>query len=274
MTLFESVLLGVVQGLGEFLPISSSAHLVIAPWLFDFHDPGLTFDVALHFGTLVAIVAFFWRDWWQIFSGSCLYLFKKESLTTEVSLKMAHNSWRLLVYLVLATIPGALIGKLFEELAETSFRAPLLIAFNMSLMGGFLFWADSKKIGETDLSQITLKQALAIGFSQALAIVPGVSRSGVTMTTGLMLGLNRVTSARFSFLLAMPITVGACLLKAKDFFSEAPTQEALIGIFVSAIVGFLSIKYLLKYVQVKNYKPFCYYRFAFTLVVVLIYFLR
>ncbi|EKD42185.1 MAG: hypothetical protein ACD_73C00279G0004 [uncultured bacterium] len=274
MSLFQSVLLGAVQGLGEFLPISSSAHLVMTPWLFGFSDPGLTFDVALHFGTLIAIVAFFWRDWWQISVGSFRYLFQKKSLQDESDLKKNQYSWRLMVYLVLATIPGALIGKLFEEMAETSFRHPLLIAFNMSLMGSVLFWADSKKQGVTDLPSINLKQALVIGFSQALAIVPGVSRSGITMTTGLILGLNRITSARFSFLLAMPITFGACLLKAKDFFSVTPSFEAMVGILVSALVGFLSIKYLLKYVQVKDYRPFCYYRFLFTFVVLLVYFLR
>ncbi len=270
MTYAQAVLLGLVQGLGEFLPISSSAHLIITPWLFGFPDPGLTFDVALHFGTLFALVAYFWRDWFDILSGAFKALFKKSSSKSFLE----NYELKLLVFLALASVPAAIAGVLLEKFAESTLRNPLIIAFDMIFLGLFLFWADRGDQGPTDLKGMTLKKSLAIGFSQALALAPGVSRSGVTMTTGLFLGLNRVTAARFSFLLAAPITFGACLMKAKHFIQGGVDGPAIVGILVSALSGFLSIKYLLKYVQFKNYRPFVYYRVVFSIMVVVVYFLR
>lgn len=249
MTYFQSILLGIVQGLGEFLPISSSAHLVITPWLFKFPDPGLTFDVALHFGTLLALLAYFWKDWIRI-------ILEKRSLFFIV---------------VLATIPGAAVGYLLDELAETAFRHPLLVALNMSLLGGVLLYADGKKRRERTMEQMGLRDALIIGASQALALVPGVSRAGVTITAGLFCGFSRSTAAFFSFLLAMPITLGACVFKMKHLFQNGAGGVEWTGIAVSAVVGFLSIKYLLRYVQTHNYRIFVYYRFGFTLLVLVFY---
>lgn len=249
MTYLQSILLGIVQGLGEFLPISSSAHLVITPWLFKFPDPGLTFDVALHFGTLLALLAYFWKDW----------------------IRIILEKRRLFFIVVLATIPGAAVGYLLDELAETAFRHPLLVALNMSLLGGVLFYADGKKRRERTMEQVGLRSALIIGFSQALALVPGVSRSGVTITAGLFCGLSRTTSAFFSFLLAMPITFGACVFKMRHLFEDGAGGVEWTGIAVSAVVGFLSIKYLLRYVQTHNYRIFVYYRFGFTILVLVYY---
>lgn len=267
MSYFESFILGLVQGLGEFLPISSSAHLVIAPWFFEFRDPGLAFDVALHFGTLLAVIFYFWKDWRQIAKGTCSYLFKKR--------EEDRFSFLLLLYIILATIPGALAGYFLNDLAEHELRHPLFVAFNMIALGALLFWAD-RRVDHTqkNLTHMTLIFALLIGVLQALALFPGVSRSGVTITTALFLGFNRVDSARFSFLLATPITFGACVLKAPYFLEALQDPGALIGIATATLFGFLSIKYLLKLVANFSYKIFCYYRFVFGIGVIGLYFLR
>lgn len=267
MSYFESFILGLVQGLGEFLPISSSAHLVIAPWFFEFTDPGLAFDVALHFGTLLAVVFYFWKDWSHIAKGTWNYFFKKRGED--------RFSFLLLVYLIVATIPGALAGYFLNDLAEHELRHPLLVAFNMIFLGALLFWAD-RRVDHTqkNLQHMTFAFAVVIGVLQALALFPGVSRSGITIMTALLLGFNRVDSARFSFLLATPITFGACLLKAPYFLAALQNPQALIGIVTATLFGFLSIKYLLKLVANFSYKIFCYYRFVFGVVVIILYCLR
>ncbi len=266
MTLGQAVLLGVVQGLGEFLPISSSAHLVIVPWLGKFEDPGLTFDVALHFGTLFAIIFYFFKDWMRLLKAAFSSISKKRSAYTLDE--------KLFWYLMWASIPGAAIGYLLEKHAETTFRSPLLIAFTMSAMGILLWLVDQVSKKKKNLGQVSFLDSFLIGLSQALAIIPGVSRSGVTITTGLFRGLDRTTAARFSFLLAAPITAGACLLKAKEFFHTGISLESLVGVGVSALFGFLSIKYMLAYLQKYTYRIFVIYRFLFALIVVFVYFLR
>ncbi len=267
MLLWQSVLLGIVQGLGEFLPISSSAHLVIVPWLFGFEDPGLTFDVALHFGTLIAVLAYFWKDWILLIQAAFNSLFKKKDFP------YSHEE-KLFWFLVFASIPGAAVGYLLEKYAESAFRSPLLIAFTMTLMGILLWWVDSISKKTKDLQQITFLDSLWIGLSQALAIIPGVSRSGITITTALALGLNRTAAARFSFLLSTPIIAGAALLKAKAFFKTGITPESLIGIGVSALFGLLSIKYMLAYLQKYTYRVFVVYRFAFSILILAFFFWR
>lgn len=265
MLLWQSVLLGLVQGLGEFLPISSSAHLVIVPWLFNFPDPGLTFDVALHFGTLIAILTYFWKDWLILFKAAFNSLNKKNRPYTQDE--------KLFWYLVFASVPGAAMGYMLEKYAETLFRSPLLIAFTMTVMGVLLWWIDSISKKNSNLENITFKQSFFIGLSQALAIIPGVSRSGVTISTGLALGLTRTAAARFSFLLATPITAGAALLKAKTFIQTGVSVESIVGIFVSAVFGLLSIKYMLVYLQKYTYRIFVVYRFLFSMVVLFVYFI-
>lgn len=271
MSYVESFILGLVQGLGEFLPISSSAHLVIAPWFFDFRDPGLAFDVALHLGTLMAVLFYFWKDWLSIAQGSLKFLFGKNP-----SEKSTHrSSWNLLWYLVVATIPAALAGVLLEDLAEGTLRHPLLVAANMIALGALLWHADGKGArSHSGLENMTLKMALLIGASQALALFPGVSRSGITITTALLLGFSRMGAARFSFLLSTPITLGACVLKYKYFLEILHDPQAFVGIATAAIFGFLSIKYLMKLVQNFSYRVFCYYRFLFGITVVVLYFWR
>ncbi|MEN6331403.1 MAG: undecaprenyl-diphosphate phosphatase [Smithella sp.] len=249
MTALQATILGLVQGLGEFLPISSSAHLVLVPWLFKWEDPGLTFDIALHFGTLVAVALYFWQDWLRLLSKGF----------TDIKSADGKLFW----YLVLATIPGAAIGFILEEHAETIFRNPVLIAFMLVLLGVILYWADRRGAQKTDVSHITLKTSFLIGLSQALAIIPGVSRSGITMTTALLLGMTRVGAARFSFLLSAPIIFGAAAIKMPQIIANPSliTTEFIIGMVVSCITGIASIGFLLHYVQVKTFLPFVWYRF-------------
>jgi len=258
MTTLQSIIMGTVQGLGEFLPISSSAHLVLVPWLFQWQDPGLTFDIALHFGTLIAVVIYFWRDW--------LHLLAKGFSAARSS------QGKLFWYLVAATIPGALVGFLLESYAETIFRNPFLIAFMLIALGVILYWADRKGAKNTEISNITFKTSFLIGISQALAIIPGVSRSGITMTTGLLLGLTRAGATRFSFLLSAPIIFGAAVVKMPHVLShpEMITLNFLLGIIVSCITGLASIGFLLRYVQTRTFLPFVWYRFILGALVIIV----
>ncbi len=262
MTIWQAVVLGLVQGLGEFLPISSSAHLVLVPWIFGWPDPGLTFDVALHLGTLVAVVAFFWRDWLNLIAGAF-----RGSRTVE---------GRLFWYLVLASVPGAVFGFLMESKAETVFRNPALIAAMLIIMGAVLYLADHNGAKRINIEKIGLGRSLLIGLSQALAIIPGVSRSGITMTTGLFTGLTREGAARFSFLLSVPIILGAGLVKIPDLLAqpEMVNLAFLTGMIISAVSGVASISFLLRYVRTKSYLPFVWYRFALGVLVLMLFFLQ
>ncbi|HVP80243.1 MAG TPA: undecaprenyl-diphosphate phosphatase [Thermodesulfobacteriota bacterium] len=262
MTILQAVILGLAQGLGEFLPISSSAHLVLIPWLFRWTDPGLTFDVALHVGTLVAVVLYFWKDWWELII---------KGFTDARSLK-----GRLFWYLVVATVPGAIGGFLLEKKAETVFRSPILIAMMLIFMGILLYWADRRSTKKMEMSKITFTTSLLIGISQVLAIIPGVSRSGITMTTGLLTGLTREGAARFSFLLSTPIILGAAMVKLPGVVSNPSviTADFIIGMLVSCITGIASIGFLLRYVQTKDFLPFAWYRFILGALVIIVTLVR
>ena len=262
MSTLQAAILGLVQGLGEFLPISSSAHLVLIPWLFKWNDPGLTFDIALHIGTLIAVAIYFWKDWLK--------------LITKGLTDIRSTEGKLFWYLVAATIPGAVVGFLLEKKAETIFREPVLIATMLILLGVLLYWADRKSVKHIEMNRITFRISLFIGLSQALAIIPGVSRSGITMTMGLLMGLSREGAARFSFLLAAPIIFGAALVKLPFLISNPSiiTINFIIGILVSFVIGILSIGFLLRYVQTKNFLPFAWYRFILGSLVIVIVLIR
>jgi undecaprenyl-diphosphatase len=262
MTSFEAVIYGLVQGLGEFLPISSSAHLVLVPWFFGWTDPGLTFDIALHVGTLIAVVAYFWKDWWRL-------IIKGFS-------ERASTEGRMFWYLIIATIPGAIGGFLLEKKAETIFREPLLIAFMLIVMGIVLYTADHYGKKKKEMNSITLPTSLEIGISQILAVIPGVSRSGITMTTGLVTGLTREGAARFSFLLSTPIILGAALVKIPHLISDPSiiTGGFVIGMIVSCVTGFISIGLLLRYIQTRSFLPFVIYRFALGIIIMLVAMVR
>ncbi len=269
MPYFESILLGLVQGLGEFLPISSSAHLVILPWISKFKDPGLAFDVALHLGTLFAVVGYFWREWVELFVAAA----KSVSMCRRADVSTLEKP-KLLLCLVVATVPAALAGALLNDWAESTLRHPLLVAGCMVGLGAVLLWVDSVAKHVKSLNNMTVPLALLIGLAQCLALLPGVSRSGITITMALALGFSRSESARFSFLLSTPIIFGACLFKYKYFLTVFTDSHLLVGVTTAAVFGFLSIKFLMKLVQNYSYAVFAYYRFVFGAVVIVIYFLR
>jgi len=250
MDVVHAVVLGLVQGLGEFLPISSSAHLILVPWLMGWADPGLTFDIALHVGTLIAVIIYFWKDW--------------INLLHKGFTRPKEREGTLFWYLVLATIPGALIGFVLEDIAETVFRHPVLIACMLILLGIILYVVDRRGKKQIDVQHISLKTSFLIGLSQALAIIPGVSRSGVTMTAALALGMTREGAARFSFLLSAPIILGAALVKMPELLAHPSMIDAgfLIGMALSCVSGLLAIGFLLRYVQTRTFLPFVIYRFV------------
>jgi len=266
--IIHPLVLGMVQGLGEFLPISSSAHLIIAPWLFKWDDPGLGFDVALHWGTLLAVLVYFRNDLFLIIRGFWHSLFAStRDLKNNIYQKLA---WLLL----LASVPGAIIGKLLEQKAETAFRNPLLIALTLSIFALVIFTVDRLGKKSKNLDRITWLDAIWVGLSQALAIIPGVSRSGSTMGMGLFLGFKREDAARFSFLMSVPIIFGAGILKVKDFHTGVTTQDLVVGFISAAIFGFLSIKYLLKYLAKHDFKVFVWYRLIMAALILAVLYFR
>ncbi|PYQ13952.1 MAG: undecaprenyl-diphosphatase UppP [Acidobacteria bacterium] len=261
MTATQAIVLGIVQGLGEFLPISSSGHLIVVPWLLGWPEHGLAFDVALHLGTLAAVLFAFAGDWLRLLASAARCLRR--------GAPFAEPEARLLWLLALASIPGAVAGLLLDQWAETVFRAPALVAATMAVMGAVLLVADrGASPAGPGAEQVTLRDATLVGLAQALAIVPGVSRSGSTISAGLFLGYRREEAARFSFLLATPITFGAAMVKVPHFVHSADLSVVLPGMATAAVFGFLAIRLLLAYVRGHDYLPFVVYRFAFAAVVV------
>jgi undecaprenyl-diphosphatase len=268
MELLQAFILGAVQGLGEFLPISSSAHLIITPYLFNWPDQGLAFDIALHWGTLIAVVAYFRKDVWNLIRG----FFHSLMPSTR---NFQENIYQKLSWLIIAaTIPAAIIGKIFEDQVETAFRNPILIAATLSVVGFILLLADKYGHKLKSLDKTSWGNALVIGFAQAIAIVPGISRSGATITAGLAQGLTREAAAKFSFLMSVPIILGAGILKIPDISHIENFAPVVVGFFSAMIFGFLAIKYMLRYIANKSFAIFAWYRFALAIVIVIVYLLR
>ena len=253
MGIVHSVVLGVIQGFTEFLPVSSSAHLYILPWLFHVQYQKLAFDVVLHLGTLVAVVAYLFNDWKRILSGAV-----KEK-----------EERKLLSFILLASLPGAIFGVLFEKQAEEMFRWPPLIAIVMALFGILLWLADILGKKNKDMKTMKWTDALFIGLSQALAIIPGVSRSGSTITAGLLLGLNKEECAKFSFLLSTIIIGGAFLWEGRKISGMVLSNPIplLLGFLTSFVCGYVAIWFLLRYLKRGNFLPFAIYRFLFALAI-------
>jgi undecaprenyl-diphosphatase len=266
MTGPQALVLGLVQGLGEFLPISSSGHLIVVPWLLGWPPQPLAFDVALHLGTLAAVVAAFFGDWRRLIGAGLGSLARRTPFATPES--------RLLWLLAAASVPAAVAGVLLEKKAETIFRAPGLVAATMASLGLVLLVADRRGSGTLAIAHIPVPHALLIGLAQAVALVPGVSRSGATISMALFLGYRRDEAARFSFLLAMPVTLGAAALKVPGLLAGGPSTPVFLGMAAAAVSGFLSIKVLLGYVRTRTYRPFAWYRFAFAAMVVAVMALR
>lgn len=281
MPLYQAIVLAIVQGLTEFLPVSSTAHLWIVPWIFKWDDPGLTFDVALHAGTLVAVLIFFWRYWLEMIK-LILGIGPKPkpvaastpapSVTRSARLpKPDLNSMapigenrRLLWWLIIATIPGGVAGFLFEKAADEKLRSPFIIGPCLIFVG-LLMWLGERVGGENrNLSEVGLVDSLVVGCAQAFAIIPGVSRSGSTMTAGLFRGMDRETAARFSFLLSTPLIAGACLKKGLEIHHHGMPADMkmpfLCGVIVSAVVGYAVIAVLMRYLERRTFTVFVVYR--------------
>jgi len=246
MSIIQALIYGIVQGIAEFLPISSTAHLVLIPWLFGWQDPGVVFDVALHFGTAAAVILFFYKDWLRLISAGFT--------------KPKTQDGKLFWWIVLATIPGGLAGILLDKYME-NFRNPALIAIMLIIMGVILYVTDRLGKNEMDLGNIGTKRSLIVGVSQAFAIIPGISRSGITMSTGRVLGITRDGIAKFTFLLSAPIILADALYHAKDL-NNVPIEITpfLVAMLTAAVVGILSIEFLLSYLKTKGFGIFALYR--------------
>lgn len=257
----SAVVLGLAQGLTEFLPVSSSAHLTLLPWLYGFKDPGLAFDIALHAGSFAAILVALRSDWIELAKG----LVRPEKTFEK----------RLALFLLVTSVPGAMAGYLLEDQAATVFRNPLLVAVMLAAFG-LVLWAVDRVVERAEpIDTMTGRRALWIGLAQAFAIVPGVSRSGATMTAGRALGLSRESAARYSFMAALPIIFGATLFGLRDVsFAALLSADWVLGFAASAISSFLAMRLLLAYVKEHSFAVFLYYRLALSAVVVAVAILR
>ena len=254
MDILQAVVLALVQAFSEFLPISSSAHLVLIRWLLGWQDPGLFFDVALHFGTLLALAAYFARTWVRILglaAGRRLLPPSADHADRDL-----YENPRLLWHLAAGTVPA-------------------LIGFMLIAVGCVIWWADRRAIPRSGLGSLSLYGVMLIGCAQAVALIPGTSRSGITIATGLLLGLQREAAARFSFLLAMPVVLGASLKTGLDMLSGAESVPVAhvplaVGVAVSAVAGYGVIAVFLRYLQTATMAPFVYYRLAFGIIVLVL----
>lgn len=254
MSYIQAVVLGLVQGLGEFLPISSSGHLILVPRLFGWLDQGLAYDVALHWGTLLALAAYFGKEWLGLIKSG----FGRQ----------ANPERSLFWSIALATIPAALAGLLFGHAVEKHLRSPAFIGLTLLAFGLILGWADRRGERTRGIADLGWRGCLWIGAAQALAIVPGVSRSGITLTAGLLLGLRREDAARFSFMMSAPIVLAAGILKLKDLDPGMVGGPFWAGIAVSALSGLAAIWGLLRYLRTRDLMPFVAYRAALGLLLV------
>ncbi|MFH2202583.1 MAG: undecaprenyl-diphosphatase UppP [Elusimicrobiota bacterium] len=258
MSIVQAAVLGLVQGITEFVPVSSSAHLALFPWLLKWPDQGLAYDVALHWGTIIALLIYFRED-------------LKKLITATLR---GGEQRQLALGLVLATVPGALAGLLAEDYIETIFRQPERIALSLIVFGILLGIADRVGRKKLELTAIDWRFCLAIGCAQALAVVPGVSRSGITLTAALFLGLRRYDAARFSFLLAIPIVLGAGVLQLKDLSASGLDAAFWTGIAVSTLSGYAAIHFLLDYLKKSSLIIFAGYRVVLGILIILLALLR
>lgn len=288
MTLLEAIILAAVQGITEFLPISSTAHLILIPWLVGWHDPGLTFDIALHAGTLLAVLVYFARTWWRLFVDSFRCLAHRmqhrgantpgaagaPALAPDVEL-----NFTLMQLLVVGTIPAGFAGYFLESYAESSLRSPYILAGMLIGVSVVMWIADRRPRLVRGIRSVGFVDAIIIGLAQAVSVVPGTSRSGATITAGLFLDLTRESAARFSFLLATPIIGGATVKKALEVWQHglpkgATPADFLVGFAVSALVGYAAIDFLLRYLQVRTLKIFIAYRVVLGVIILAVEFLR
>ncbi|MEZ4506236.1 MAG: undecaprenyl-diphosphatase UppP [Thermomicrobiales bacterium] len=281
MSLIEAIILGIAQGLTEFLPISSSGHLIIIPWLFGWETPGLAFDAALHLGTLLAVFTYFWRELVDIFRAIPTMLRKNVSLLKGPEPGESDDTFyaRLGILIVIGSIPGGVIGLLFQDRLDDFFhsdtneeRAIIVIAVLLAAFAILLWLADKYGKEIRILRSIRVPDAVAIGVAQAIALMPGTSRSGVTLTAGLFRDFTRADAARFSFLLGIPLVTFAGLKGLADLIQSDPSgteiTRIVAGMTASAVSGFLAIRFLLRYLQTKSTAVFVIYRIIASIVLI------
>ena len=266
MEWWQAAILAIIQGLTEFLPVSSSGHLVLVPRLLGWQDQGLAFDVAVHVGTLLAVLVYFRRDLVPLVRGFFAF----------VGGERRDPYARLAINLVVATIPVGVVGLFFNDYIEAHLRSPFVVAFQLALFGIVLYVVDRTARRDRDENSLGLGQALLIGCGQALALVPGTSRSGITMTMGLLTGLTREAAARFAFLLSMPGIILAGGYESYKFASglsstAVPVAEILIGVGVSALVGYACIAWFLRAIARIGFLPFTLYRLALAAFIVVMF---
>ena len=276
MPLFQAIILALVQALTEFLPVSSTAHLVLFPWLLQWQDPGEAFDVALHAGTLVAVLLYFWKDWLTLTLCGLGAKYPSNAPAHEVA---QHK--RLFWYMVIGTIPGAILGKLFDKQIEEHLRLPGIIGVSLVVVALIMWWADSKARLTRSIEQSEMGDAVAIGTAQALALWPGVSRSGITITAGLFRRFTREAATRFSFLLSAPLIAGAVVSKVPALMKmhkagtlDLPLSTLAISVAVSGVAGYFVIAFFLRYLQTRTLKVFIVYRLVLGIIVLLLAFLQ
>ena len=269
MSLIQAIILALVQALTEFLPVSSTAHLILFPWLLNWPDPGLAFDVALHAGTLLAVVLYFAKDWVTLILCGLGLSYPASDSAEQVAM---HR--RMFWYMVVGTIPAAILGKLFHHQIEDELRKPVIIGVSLVAVALLMWWADAKARLTRQLESSNMGDAVGIGAAQALALWPGVSRSGITITAGLFRGFTREAATRFSFLLSAPVIAGAVLTELPKLIKmhkvgglDLPLSTLLISILVSGVAGYFVIAFFLRYLQTRTLKPFIVYRLVFGIAV-------
>ena len=269
MPIYQAIILGIVQGLSEFLPISSSGHLLLVPWLAGWQelDPSIkkSFDVALHLGTLVAVVGYFRHDVaTYVVEGTKLVFVRKVPPTADGKL-----AW----LFVLATLPAAAVGALFESQIDSRLGTPVIIGISLIVFGVVLAIAD-RKMGQREVSEFRAKDALIVGAAQALALNPGTSRSGITMTAARWIGFDREAAVRISFVMSIPVIFGAVVFKFAgmivDGIPDGLVVPLIVGIITSALAGWLAVWGTLRIVRTRSFMPFVIYRIALGVVVLII----
>jgi undecaprenyl-diphosphatase len=269
MELVAAVVLGIVQGLTEFLPVSSSAHLILVPWVLGWKPEGLTFDVALHLGTSAALLVYFRKEWVNLAREALSGIFAGDPF--------GNTQRRLAWYLVLGTIPAAVAGLALGKRIEDSARSPLIIVGTLVVFGLLLYYSERRGRQRRTIDDLTLADALWIGTSQALALVPGVSRSGITMSTAMLRDADRTTAARFSFLLSTPVILGAGVKEGLHLVHGSAEAGGvawsvlLAGTAAAALTGLLCIRFLLRYLQSNTFTPFVVYRIVLAVVVLALF---
>jgi undecaprenyl-diphosphatase len=265
MPIFHAVVLAIIQALTEFLPVSSTAHLILVPWFLHWDDGGLTFDVALHAGTLVAVIIYFFRDWVQIIAqGFGLDIGRDPDLKQNRSL---------LWLLAIGSIPIGIVGYLFDKQADTVWRQPYVIGTMLIVVGIIMWLAEKRRVGSKSMNTVQFGDAIVVGLAQAVSVIPGTSRSGATITAGLFCNMNRETAARFSFLLSTPAIAAAVAKKAWDIHKTGGVRPDMklpivVGIIVSGVLGAVVIAFFLRYLRRDSLMPFVYYRIVFGIIVI------